>query len=75
MYNPFGDAVMEQVVANLRRSLEATPRPIWLIYNNPICHGVIEKTGLFKTRLMREIGGTSFIVYLKMLLSSLVLVF
>lgn len=75
MYNPFGDAVMEQVVANLRRSLEVTPRPIWLIYNNPICHGVIEKAGLFKTRLMREIGGTSFIVYLKMLLSSLVLVF
>lgn len=73
MYNPFGDAVMEHVVINLRRSLEQAPRPVWLIYNTPLCHGVIEKSGLFRNRLNREIGGTSFVVYLKMLMTSLTL--
>jgi len=63
MYNPFDAVVMEQVVANLRRSLELAPRPVWLIYNTPLCQHIIEKAGMFTNRLFREIGGTSFIVY------------
>jgi SAM-dependent methyltransferase len=63
MYNPFDAVVMEQVVANLRQSVALTPRPVWLIYNTPICQHVIEKAGMFTNRLFREIGGSNFLVY------------
>lgn len=63
MYDPFDGVVMEQVMANLRRSVELAPRPVWLIYNTPICQHVIEKAGMFTNRFFREIGGTNFLVY------------
>ena len=63
MYNPFGDAVMTQVLANLRKSFEMARRQIWLIYNTPTCHDVILRSGLFQTHSRREIGGTEFRVY------------
>lgn len=62
MYNPFDGVVMEQVMANLGRSVELAPRQIWLIYNTPICQKVIENAGMFTNRFFREIGGTNFLV-------------
>jgi predicted RNA methylase len=63
MYNPFRGVVMEQVVANLQRSVELAPRPIWLIYNTPLWQQAIEKAGMFTNRFSREIGGTHFLIY------------
>jgi predicted RNA methylase len=63
MYNPFGRAVMSQVLANLRRSVETTPRNVWLIYNTPSHHALVENTGIFRSQLDRNIGGTQFRVY------------
>lgn len=63
MFNPFDSIVMEQVMANLRRSVELAPRPIWLIYNTPKCQQVIENAGIFTHHFFREIGGTIFLVY------------
>jgi 16S rRNA G966 N2-methylase RsmD len=63
MYNPFDEAVMAQVVVNLRRSVELAPRKIWLIYNTPKHHLVIERAGLFCSHVNREFGGTQFRVY------------
>ena len=35
LYNPFGGAVMDRVLANLTRSHREQPRDIWVIYWNP----------------------------------------
>jgi SAM-dependent methyltransferase len=63
MFNPFGEAVMAQVLANLRRSVEVAPRRIWLIYNTPTQHQLITKTGMFRDLFYRNIGGNHFRVY------------
>jgi SAM-dependent methyltransferase len=42
MFNPFGASVMQQVVKNIRTSLERTPRKIWIIYMHPKHRGVLE---------------------------------
>ena len=34
MFNPFDHVVMQQVVHHVARSLEETPRPVWVIYLN-----------------------------------------
>lgn len=36
MYNPFGAGVMREVVANVRRSLQAAPRVVFVVYFNPV---------------------------------------
>jgi SAM-dependent methyltransferase len=35
-FNPFEGLVFEQVIRNIRNSLLANPRKIWLIYKNPV---------------------------------------
>ena len=39
-YNPFGESVMEKVLCNLRASLTAHPRPLKVLYRNPV-HGAL----------------------------------
>lgn len=47
MFNPFGERVMRQVVANLVRSLEITPRDIFVIYLNAKHAQIFDETGVF----------------------------
>jgi len=63
MYNPFEATVLSIVLENIRRSVAATPRRIWLIYNTPRHHKVIDQAGLFRENSFYEIGGTEFRVY------------
>lgn len=63
LYNPFDPPVLSKVLDNLRRSVEATPRQLWLIYNTPKHHELIEQSRLFKDCSRHEIGGTEFTVY------------
>lgn len=63
MYNPFGPAVLEGVLANLRDSLAAAPRRIWLIYNTPKHHDVVMRSGLFATERLFVVSGYQFRVY------------
>ena len=63
MYNPFGPAVLEGVLANLRDSLAADPRRIWLIYNTPNHHDMVMRSGLFATEKLFVVGGYNFRVY------------
>jgi SAM-dependent methyltransferase len=35
LFNPFPDYVLRDVLARLRRSVEAQPRPVWVVYNAP----------------------------------------
>jgi SAM-dependent methyltransferase len=63
MFNPFDAVILGQVVNNIRRSLQSDPRPIWLIYNTPIYHDVIARSGLFIRNEFYEIGCSHFRVY------------
>jgi hypothetical protein len=36
LYNPFRGCVLRRVLANLRSSLDSHPRPLRIIYNNPV---------------------------------------
>jgi len=45
MYNPFHQAVMEQMLGNLRRSLKRCPRWLTLVYMNPRYEELITRYG------------------------------
>jgi SAM-dependent methyltransferase len=53
LFNPFPESGMRQVVANLEQSLRAHPRPVYVLYHNPL----LEHTLSEGTRL-RKITGT-----------------
>jgi len=41
MYNPFGNATMERVLANIKKGWLANPRRIKIIYYNPLCRDLL----------------------------------
>jgi hypothetical protein len=43
MYNPFSEAIMSSFAENLRRSLAAAPREVWLAYLNPVARVVFDR--------------------------------
>jgi tRNA G46 methylase TrmB len=49
LYNPFQGKVMDKVVENIRRSLETTPRDLWIIYVNPWEHRKFIRGHYFQT--------------------------
>ncbi len=53
LFNPFPESGMRQVVANLDQSLHEHPRPVFVLYHNPL----LEHT-LGESRLMKKIAGT-----------------
>jgi hypothetical protein len=53
LYNPFSCAVMERFMARVAASLQSSPRPLTLIYDNPICHDTIIAAGVLR-KLARE---------------------
>jgi len=42
LFNPFNEKIMEVLGANIRRSLESHPRPLFVLYKNPIANAVFE---------------------------------
>lgn len=63
LYNPFGAAVLERVVANIRRSVERVPRRIWVIYNTPVHREVVEAAGIFDPAIEYEARGNQFAIF------------
>lgn len=47
IFNPFLESILQQVVATLERSLAAHPRPVCILYHNPLLGGVITRRGIF----------------------------
>jgi len=35
LFNPFGESGLRRAIANLKRSLAANPRPVYVLYHNP----------------------------------------
>ena len=59
LFHPFPAAVFENVIANLETSLVTAPRPVFLIYVNPL----LEVT-LAKSKHLKKIGGThQYVIY------------
>jgi SAM-dependent methyltransferase len=44
LYNPFGGAVMERVIAKFEASLRAHPREAWVVYGNPRWHRLWDRS-------------------------------
>ena len=63
MCNPFRGAVMTSFLDNLAASREAHPRPIWLLYNNPVEHDLIMAQGLFSHHEHFHYGGGTIVFY------------
>jgi SAM-dependent methyltransferase len=50
MYNPFTEVVMKSVLENLQASVGRRPRPVKVVYKNPVCHELIVSSGFRQVR-------------------------
>ena len=48
LFNPFGEETLSQVVAHLERSLAINPRPVFVIYANPLQSVLFERSPAFR---------------------------
>lgn len=48
MYHPFGDPVMRRVVDNIEQAAIATPRPIHVVYMNPVHQGAYRESNVLR---------------------------
>jgi SAM-dependent methyltransferase len=48
LFNPFPESGMRQLFANLRQSMQAHPRPIYVLYHNPLLQYVVSENGGFR---------------------------
>jgi SAM-dependent methyltransferase len=48
MFHPLPESGFRKVMDNMRRSVDENPRPVWLIYANPLFEEIVLETGRFK---------------------------
>ncbi len=53
LFNPLPEAGLQRVLRNLERSLEQSPRPVWMVYHNPAMDSVVAAS-----RALVRAGGT-----------------
>ena len=53
LFNPFPESGMRRVVANLEQSLRVHPRPVYVLYHNPLLEHTLSERGP-----LRKIAGT-----------------
>jgi SAM-dependent methyltransferase len=59
LFNPFPQPTLEAVLQRLERSVHQAPRPVYLLYHNPLLESVLAGRALFK-----KAGGThQYVVY------------
>lgn len=63
LFNPFDASVLSAVLARLRASLDAHPRPAWLVYQNPVWRVAVDASGIFTHVGDWSFGGCAFAVY------------
>ena len=44
LFNPFGEFLLRHVVANLEQTLRANPRPLYVLYHNPLLEHVLAES-------------------------------
>ncbi len=50
-YNPFGELVMEKVLNNLRASLTVCPRPLTVVYRNPVHSELLDRADFLELEI------------------------
>ncbi|MBI1840254.1 MAG: methyltransferase domain-containing protein [Verrucomicrobia bacterium] len=63
MFNPFDGILVEKVVRKIGASIQASPRPCWLIYLAPQYKSIISATGVFPEERSVQISGSDYQVY------------
>lgn len=59
LFNPLPETGLKRVIANLERSLQAHPRPLYVLYHNPLLEPVLSASAT-----LRKTGGThQFAIY------------
>jgi hypothetical protein len=59
LFNPLPEAGLRQMLANLERSLRQNPRPVYVLYHNPLLEDV-----LAQSTVLKRMGGThQFSIY------------
>src|SRR5208283_4671834 len=53
LFNPFPESGLRRVIASLEHSLRANPRPVYVLYPNPLL-----EHGLADSGLLRKVSGT-----------------
>lgn len=53
LFNPLPEAGLQRVLRNLERSLEQSPRPVWIVYHNPLLESVVRAS-----RALAKVRGT-----------------
>jgi SAM-dependent methyltransferase len=53
LFNPFGEPALRRVVSNLKQSAQANPRPVYVVYYNPLLEHV-----LAEGNFLRKVTGT-----------------
>jgi SAM-dependent methyltransferase len=59
LFNPFPESGLRRAMENLEKSLDAHPRPVYVIYHNPQLETVLNKTG----RLKRIMGTHQYSIF------------
>lgn len=49
LFNPFDETVMKKVLLNIKKSLGKNPRPLNIIYANPLCRHLFTSNGFSET--------------------------
>jgi len=53
LFNPLPERALKAVIGNLEEAIRLEPRPVWLVYHNPLLEHVMAERGVF-----RKTGGT-----------------
>lgn len=55
LFNPFDNSVMRKVLKNLKLSIASNPRPVKVLYANPVCKKLFTEAGFIETYYFRKL--------------------
>ena len=53
LFNPLPERALSEVLQRLKKSLKRVPRPVWVVYHNPLLEGALNASGF-----LEKAGGT-----------------
>jgi SAM-dependent methyltransferase len=59
LFNPFGESALRRVVANLEQSWRANPRPLYVLYYNPLLEHLLTESSI----LHKLAGGDQYSIF------------
>jgi SAM-dependent methyltransferase len=59
LFNPLPEPGLRRIIRNLEKSWRRTPRPVWIVYHNPLLDSAVSATGF----LVRVQGSPQYSVY------------